>query len=132
MEVVGVFMAVLSTLRPNDVYFLPVGTFCGHLVHFSPFGMSCREKSGNPVDFQRTAYAGPTLNTGLQRSVSYNMFCTWLRGSVAGCEAGMPDGIILVYLWHLHEQFSHFGMCAPRKIWQPWYVRCLPNLGPNN
>jgi hypothetical protein len=26
----------------------PIGTFCGHLVYFSRFGMLTREKSGNP------------------------------------------------------------------------------------
>jgi hypothetical protein len=42
MEDVGIFMAILSNIRPN-------GIFCGHLVYFSRFGKLWREKSGNPV-----------------------------------------------------------------------------------
>jgi hypothetical protein len=42
MEDVGIFMAILFILRP-------FGTFGGHLVIFSRFGMLYQEKYSNPA-----------------------------------------------------------------------------------
>jgi hypothetical protein len=39
MDDVGIFMAILSILRPKWYMFWPFGTFCGHLVYVSRFGM---------------------------------------------------------------------------------------------
>jgi hypothetical protein len=44
MEDVGIFMPIMSILRPFSI-------FCGfyvHLVYFSRFGMLYEERSGNP------------------------------------------------------------------------------------
>jgi hypothetical protein len=40
MEDVGIFIAILSILRPNRIITkCQFGTFCGHMVYFSGFGM---------------------------------------------------------------------------------------------
>jgi hypothetical protein len=51
---VGIFMTILSSLRPNGIPILwPFGTFCGYVFGiFFPVlvPMLHREKSGNPDD----------------------------------------------------------------------------------
>jgi hypothetical protein len=52
MEAVVFFMAILYTLRPNDVSW-PLGAFCGCLEYFYLYGMLDREKFGNPALYNK-------------------------------------------------------------------------------
>jgi hypothetical protein len=49
IEDVGVFYGQFVYLLAIWYIVLPIGTFFGHLVYFSRFGMLYREKSGNPA-----------------------------------------------------------------------------------
>jgi hypothetical protein len=48
MEDVGIFCGKFLYFTAKWFILWPFGTFCGYLVIFSRFGMSCRKKSGNP------------------------------------------------------------------------------------
>jgi hypothetical protein len=49
MEDVGILGPFCLFTGANGLFLWPIGTFCGHLVCFSRFGMFYREKSGNPA-----------------------------------------------------------------------------------
>jgi hypothetical protein len=57
VEDVGIFTAILSILL-QKFYGTLVHTFCGHLVHFSCFGMLYLVKSGNPGKKMQFALLG--------------------------------------------------------------------------
>jgi hypothetical protein len=60
MRDVGIFILILSILRPNGMYILwPFGAFCGYLVYFLPLLVCCTEKNLATLILVRLVWVRP-------------------------------------------------------------------------
>jgi hypothetical protein len=64
MEDVGIFMAILSILRPKCISHGHLEHFVLFCIFFSRFGMLYREKSGNLVDDHEGLMVALSASTG--------------------------------------------------------------------